>query len=244
MVRGFYTLASGMLTQDKVLETTGNNLANVGTAGFRADRMAQKSFGKMLIARIDRETTPIGEVTLMASPREEGSEFSEGSLRGTGQPLDFAVSGDGFFAVQTADGVRYTRRGSFYLDGEGFLSLKGAGRVLGTDGNPIFLGTDDVSADGRGNLTAAGRPAGSLGVFRFAGNAQLQTDGESLYRGNGARPEADPDVRQGILEGSNVDEAKELSDAIAEQRSLESCAQALKIYDEVLGKSVGQLGKV
>ncbi len=244
MVRGFYTLASGMLTQDRVLETAGNNLANSGTNGFKADRMASRTFGSMMVERIDGQRTPVGSVTLMAAPDREETDFSQGAVRQTGRALDFALGGDGFFAVRTAGGTRYTRRGAFRLDGEGYLALEGVGRVLGRDGAPIFLGTDDVSSDGQGNLLAAGRPAGSLGVFRFADNARLRADGEGLYRGDGAQPAADPDVRWECLEDSNIDSVRELTDAITAQRSLQSCAQALKIYDTVLDKTTTDLGRV
>ncbi|HAH79052.1 MAG TPA: flagellar biosynthesis protein FlgF [Ruminococcaceae bacterium] len=244
MVHGFYTLASGMLTQDRVLETAGNNLANSETNGFKADRIASKTFGSMVVQRLDGQATPIGTVTMMAAADREEPDFSQGTLRKTGRALDFALAGDGFFAVQTAGGVLYTRRGGFKLDAQGYLSLPGAGRVLGRDGAPIFLGTDDVTCDRRGNLLAAGRPAGSLGVFRFGGNAQVQDAGEGFYRGAGAQPAAAPDVRGGYLEDSNTDDAKELTDAIAAQRSLQSCAQALKLYDAALDKTTTQLGKV
>lgn len=244
MVRGFYTLASGMLTQNRMLNTISNNLANSETAGYKTDHVAAKTFGSMVVDRMDSAATPIGSVTMMTTADKAVTDFSQGSLEPTGRSLDFAISGPGFFAVQSGSGVVYTRNGSFNVDSGGYLSLNGVGRVLGSDGQPIYLGTDDVAADGSGGLTAGGRSAGSIGVYTFADDQSLKTVGEGMYSGTGAVAQKASQLVWKSVENSNTDTAKELTAAIDAQRSLQSCSQALKMYDEVLDKATTSIGNV
>ena len=244
MVRGFYTLASGMLTQNRKLDTISNNLANSETAGFKTDHVTAKTFGSMVIDRVDSRKTPIGSVTMMTTADRAVTDFSQGALEPTGRNLDFAISGQGFFAVQTGNGVVYTRNGSFNVDAGGYLSLTNVGRVLGRDGQPLYLGTDDVTADGAGNLSVGGRIAGSLGTYTFADDQALKTVGEGMYSGTGAAVVGNPQIVWKSVEDSNTDPTQELTYAIDAQRGLQSCSQALKMYDEVLDKATTDIGRV
>lgn len=238
MDRGFYTLGSGILTQNRVLGTIGNNVANADTNGFKKARQTEKTFGSMLLERIDRTRTPIGTATLMNTADEAVTDFSQGTLAQTGRKLDFAIAGDGFFAVQGDGGTVYTRNGSFNVDGDGYLVLKGQGRVLGGDGVPLRPGTDDLTADRQGNLFAQGARVGRIGVFRFADNAALRVAGEGMFRGGGARPAADPQLLWKTVEGSNVDMTGEMTRALASERQLQSCSNALNLYDQTLDQAV------
>lgn len=238
MVRGFYTLASGMLTQNRTLNTVSNNVANTETTGFKAQHTTEKTFGEMVANRLDNHSGGIGSLSLGTTVDDSVTDFSPGSLDSTGRPLDFAISGDGFFGVQTANGVSYTRNGSFNLDTQGYLVLNGVGRVLGRDGQPIHLGTDNVESDGAGNLFVGGAAAGSLGVFRFPDNAALTVVGEGFFQGAGATADPQPQVVWKTLEGSNAEMAAELTRGMEAQRGLQSCSQALKIYDTVLDKAM------
>lgn len=243
MVRGFYTLASGMLTQNRTLNTVSNNVANTETTGFKAQHVTEKTFGEMVASRLNGRSAEIGSLSLGTTVDKAVTDFTQGPLDSTGRPLDFAVSGTGFFGVQTADGVAYTRNGSFNLDTQGFLVLNGVGRVLGRDGQPIHLGTDNVTSDGAGNLFVGGAAAGSLGVFRFPDNAALTVVGEGFFRGPGAAADPQPQIVWKSLEGSNAEMAAELTRGMTAQRGLQTCSQALKIYDTVLDKAM-DLGRV
>ena len=244
MVRGFYTLASGMLTQNRMLDTISNNLANSETTGYKTDHVTAKTFGRMVIDRVDANKTPIGSVTMMTTADRAVTDFSEGSFEPTGRNLDFAISGQGFFAVQTGGGTVYTRNGSFNVDGGGYLALNGVGRVLGRNGQPIYLGTDSVTADEAGNLSVGGRVAGSIGTYAFADDQTLKTVGEGMYSGTGATVVENPQIVWKSVENSNTDPARELTAAIDAQRSLQSCSQALKMYDEVLDKATTDIGRI
>lgn len=238
MVRGFYMLGSGILTQSRVLNTISNNVANADTNGFKKSRVMTKTFGSMVIERVNGEKTPIGAATLMNAADEAVTDFSGGTVGQTDRKLDFAINGDGFFAVQGAGGTVYTRNGSFNLDENGYLVLKGQGRVLGSDGSPIRPGTDDLSSDGRGNLTAGGRSAGRLAVYRFPDNAALKTVGEGMFQGASATLAVNPNILWKSLEGSNVDMSEEMTNALSSQRELQTCSQALKMYDAALDQAV------
>lgn len=243
MVRGFYMLGSGVLTQSRVLSTISNNVANVETNGFKKAKMMERNFGRLMIERVDEKRTPIGTASLMDTADESVTDYSQGTLTSTGRTLDFAIRGDGFFAVQGDGGTVYTRNGSFNLDGDGYLVLKGQGRVLGADGNPIRPGTDDLTADGQGGLFSQGRQVGRLAVCRFPDNAALETVGEGMFAGAGAVQVANPNLLWKSVEGSNVNMTEELTNALASQRQLQSCSQALKLYDETLDQAV-ELSKV
>lgn len=243
MVRGFYQLTSGMLTQNRILNTVSNNMANTSTNGYKADKVNAKTFGSMMIDRIDSQKTPIGKVTLMTTADKTVTDFSQGSLQQTDRSLDFAIQGDGFFAVQSNDGIVYTRNGSFNLDDGGYLVLKGVGRVLGKNGHPIRLNTDNIRSDEQGNLSINGNAAGSIGVYRFNDNQTLKKIEEGMFSGTNATVEQTPKVVWRSVENSNADMAQELTSAMASQRSLQSCSQALKMYDSVLDRAT-DIGKI
>jgi flagellar basal-body rod protein FlgG len=231
-------LGSGILTQSRVLNTISNNVSNADTNGFKKSRVMPKTFGSMVIERVDRNRTPVGAASMMNTADAAVTDYSGGTISQTGRKLDFAIGGDGFFAVQGNSGTVYTRNGSFNLDEDGYLVLKGQGRVLGSDGNPIRPGTDDIAADGKGNLTADGRSIGRLAVYRFPDNAALKTVGEGMFQGNSAAPVTNPDVLWKTLESSNVNMTEEMTNALSSQRELQTCSQALKMYDSALDQAV------
>ena len=159
MTKGFYNLTSGILSQSRRLDTVANNMTNLSTSGYKAEQYTDSTFQEVLISRVGNKDksspTVIGEESYILAPSQLYVDYSQGSLEETGLTLDFAIEGDGFFAIQTAQGVEYTRSGSFSLDGEGYLCLPAHGRVLGADGQPIYLATDRIRADQAGNLYTA-----------------------------------------------------------------------------------------
>ena len=155
MFQGYYDLASNMITQNRNLNVISNNMANVSTPGYKADKLIESTFREEMIYRYDQQgKTQVGTVSRMNIADERVTNYAEGGLRETGGALDVGLTGDGFFAVQTNNGVVYTRNGSFNLDDERYLVLPGIGRVLGTDGAPIQLPTDAVGIDKQGNITS------------------------------------------------------------------------------------------
>ena len=243
MVRGFYTLGSGMLTQNRVLGAISNNIANINTNGYKKSTVTTSTFGQMVVNRVDAQKSELGDATMSNIVNTNTTIHSEGTLNSTDRALDFAISGQGFFAVQSDNGVVYTRNGSFNLDDQGYLCVKGVGRVLGQNG-PIYLGSDAVTADGQGDIAVDGRVAGKLAISDFSNYDDLSKVGEGTYSGANATLVANPQLKWKTLEGSNVDAAAEMTNAIAAQRNLQNCSQALKMYDAVLSKAVTDIGKV
>lgn len=244
MVRGFYMLGSGMLTQSRVLSGISNNLSNINTSGYKDEKVTTSTFGSMVMDRIDSAKTPIGSVTLMRTADGIKTDYSEGTLKETGRTLDFAIKGQGFFAVQGSNGTVYTRNGNFNVDDQGYLVVEPGGRVLGQNG-PIHVGTDNFTADSEGNILVNGQVADKIDVVDFADYNTLQNAGEGLFTASGQPTQVqNPSILWKTLEGSNVDAAQEMTQALSAQRNLQSCSQALQMYDNNLEKAVTEIAKV
>nr|WP_319488392.1 flagellar hook-basal body complex protein [uncultured Caproiciproducens sp.] len=245
MVRGFYALGSGMLTQSRILTGISNNLANVETTGYKKKVVTATTFGNMVINRVDSQKTPIGSMSLITVADKTNTIHSEGTLKNTERSLDFAIQGEGFFAVQGTNGTVYTRNGSFNVDQDGYLALDNVGRVMGQNG-PIQVNTDQFSADAQGNLSVDGKNVDKIAVYNFDDYNNLQIAGEGMYTSAGTAPTLvqNPSVMWKTIEGSNVNAAEEMTSALSVQRNLQTCSQALKMYDQVLSDAVTNIGKI
>ena len=165
--------------------------------------------------------------------------------------MDFAIVGDGFFAVQDPEGnVGYTRMGNFSLDDEGYLCLPGFGQVLDPQGQPIYLGTDKIRGDGQGVIyfdqppeQGGGTAIGQLGVFRFEDNEALERNDRGLFTGEGAQRSEDFEIWNKYLERSNSDMIKQMTEMITYQRALQSAAQITKMYDSLMTKATNDVGR-
>ncbi len=249
MFKGFYNLTSGMLSQNRRLDVISNNMTNISTAGYKADRYVDSTFDEYMISRIGNKdkTDPaaLGGACYILAPSQLYTNYEQGYLEPTGLPFDFAIQGDGFFAVQGSDGVAYTRNGSFSLDNEGYLYLPGEGRVLGADRQPIRLGTDQIVADANGNIYAEDHSVlhGQLGVFSFADNNQLSRNERGLFVGGQAQA-SNATIQWQHVERSNVDLVQEMVGMISTQRALQSAAQLSKMYDQLMSKASNDLGRL
>lgn len=252
MFKGFYNLTSGMLTHGRHLDVISNNMANVATAGYKADTFTATTFEDVLWSRVgnkDKSYVGIGNQSYITVPSENYTDYTTGSYDETGEPLDFAIEGNEtcYFAFNGINGRVYSRAGAFSLDNDGYLTLPGVGRVLDTEGNEIFMRTDKVHGDYYGGIyTDDNTFLGRLGVYRFPEDAQPIKDGEALFVPNGQEPEVVDDVRvlNGLLERSNVDLIQQMVRMISEQRAYQSAAQVSKMYDELMTKATGELGRM
>ncbi|MCI8795886.1 MAG: flagellar hook-basal body complex protein [Dorea sp.] len=244
MFQGYYDLTSNMITQNRNMNIISNNMTNVSTPGYKEDRLMQSTFRDEMIYRYEKEDssarTPVGVVSRMNIADERVTDYTEGGIRETGAPMDVGLTGRGFFEIQTDSGNVYTRNGSFNLDDNGYLVLPGFGRVLGTNG-PIQLTTDDIVIDKQGNITNEGgtQVFGTLRVVDFADYGQLTKVTGGVFRAN-AQPQAAQGVTvtQRYLEDSNVNMAEEMTRMMSGQRVLQSSAQLLKMYDQLMAKMV------
>jgi len=254
MFKGFYDLTSGMLTQGRRLDVISNNMTNVATAGFKTDRFTYSTFQEVMWSRTgnkNKNYTELGTQSFITAPSQLYTDFEQSSFDETYLPLDFAIEGDGFFAVETGAGRRFTRNGNFSLDDEGYLCLPAQGRVLNAQGQPIQLVnaqgqiTDKLSVDDFGGLfTETGEPLGRIGVFTFEDTAQLEKDDQGMFTAPGNGQGVFVRVHNGMLERSNVDLAQQMVEMITSQRSYQSIATVTKMYDEVMNKATTDIGRL
>ena len=244
MFQGFYNLTSGMLTQTRKLNVISNNMANVTTPGFKSDTFTQRSFQDELMYRIGNlhknDPQPIGTMNWKVVADGNVTNYSGGGFSTTVSPLDTCIIGDGFFQVKTADGMVYTRDGSFSLDDEGYLYLSGLGRVQGESGD-IKLSSDQITIDADGSIVDSdqGTIVGKLKLVDFADYvAQLTKAPGNAFTATGQTRQAQASVRQNALEDSNVDAISEMTDMMTSQRALQSAAQVLSMYDKLAAKIV------
>ncbi len=219
--------------QDRVAQ----NLANANTVGYRRDRM----FATALRERIDAEGAP-------QSSRVAGqyADDTAGSMIETGNALDLAVQGTGFFSVQDADGrVRFTRGGEFVLDAEGTVRSPQGFALLRQDGSPLTIPPSggEIAVTTAGEVTVAGSPVGRVAVVEVADPTTLTRLDGATFDASGIEAEpSESRVRQGFLEASNVDPVNELVDLMEHVRLFESQQKSLTTTDEILGAVTRDLG--
>lgn len=160
-------------------------------------------------------------------------------------PLDFAIEGDGFFAVNSANGTVYTRAGSFALDDEGYLCQPDGSRVLDPSGEEIYLGTDKIRADDIGAIyTEDGQLLGQIGLYIFDDTTQLQRTPEGYFTGNGAQNRQSASIHWKMQERSNADLVEQMTGMMTAQRAFQSAAEVSKMYDDLMGKAATSLANV
>ena len=225
MERGLYIAASGMLAEMVRQDQIANDLANSSTPGYKPDRATQRSFDQILLQNTMSGQT-VGNIGFGVQIDSIETDMSPGALRLTGDPLDFGIDGEGFFAVQTPQGVRYTRNGQFSVNAEGFLVNSMGFQVLSPNGAPI-----------RAPRTGAVDPA-DVGVFDVP---NARKEGESLFTG-AAGGQATGRVRAGTLEGSGAEPSRSMVDMIASFRAFEAGQRVIRTIDDTLQRAAGQVG--
>ncbi|HTA32579.1 MAG TPA: flagellar hook-basal body protein [Solirubrobacteraceae bacterium] len=224
---GLDIAASGMVAEQIRQDQLSNDLANAATPGFKPDETPQHSFGSILIANTEGGAA-VGSVNQGVALGKAYTNMTPGTMQETGEPLDFAIEGNGFFAVKTAQGIRYTRDGQF--------ATSAAGVLTDTNGDPVLGGKGAQIKVGAGGTV----PPGAVGVFEVPGAVK---QGENLYTGTAAGKPTGT-VRQGSLEGSGVDAAKVMVEMITSLRSFQSGQQAIQSIAGTLQEAASQVGSL
>lgn len=230
--------AASMTEMTRQQERVANNLANANTVGYKRDRL----FTQALEERIDAEGAPRSDRRVT-----QGADPQQGALQATGNPLDVALDGEGFFVTtDAATGAnRYTRAGQFTLSPDGALQTP-AGHAVEGEGGPIQIppesGPVQIAKDG--TIRAGEQQVGKLRVVRFENPLQLERLDGAAFAAAGAEPlpAETPRVIQGHLEGSNVSPVAEMTDMIEHFRTFESQQKMLQTTDQVLGRVTRDLG--
>lgn len=258
MIRGIYTAAAGMSAELAKQDVLANNLANVNTDGFKQDMAVFKTRADKTIYRVEAPGSARGGV---ASPQKMGelstgvyldaihTQFVQGTLRQTDEPLDLALEGDGYLVVEGPGGEELlTRGGSFTRNAQGVIVDPNGRPLLGKEGPLTLKGDQAVHISNEGVVRQGAKTIGALRLVRVdRPDEALEKRGDVAWSLKGQaemQPNKDAWIKQGYLEGSNVNPIRAMVEMIAVQRSYESSQKMIAAQDETLGKAVNDLGRV
>lgn len=253
MLRGLYTSYTGMLNEQYRMDIMSNNLANADTTGFKKEGSTSQAYAEVMAVKIKDLTknpnTPrrLGNMSLGVKIGESYTDFSQGSLRDTGNTYDIALGGSGFFNIEFTSkagetSTKYTRDGGFTITKEGYLVTKDGDYVLGENGRIQLSTTAGTTVfDRNGDIYQDDRLVASLKISDFEDTNYLTHYGETMWDAKEGAVEIDvedPDVRQGYLEMSNANVVKEMVNMITISRHYESNQKMLTSFDETLEKTM------
>lgn len=239
MDSGFYAACAGLAAQLQALELVANNLANLGTAGYRGQAA---TFRSLLSGGSAAASSPlnaaINDFGVLGDAR---LDLTSGALVATGNPLDLAIAGGGFFVVQSPIGLVYTRNGGFHTTPAGQLVTAQGDAVLGLQG-PITLPNGAVAVSSDGTVSVDGTVVDQLRLAEFSPNTNLRALGNALYaapEGSALVP-ASSSVSQGMVENSNVSPVEGVVQLITIQRNAEMMQRALTLFDTQFNQTAAQ----
>ena len=250
MINGMLEAARGCLKEEIRMDVISNNLANATGIGFKKDRI---SFQQYLDQTETSEPETITEEGLERDPFlvSVDVDFSEGNIQTTGNELDLAITGDGFFKIATPDGVRYTRKGNFTLDSDRNLVTQDGYSVMGKEGtinvpSNISENNTGIAISDQGLISVDGIQVGQLDIVTFDNKGVLVKEEKGLFRNDSDNPEvaisSDTSVKQGYVELSNVNVAEEMINMIHSMRAFESYQKAIKSIDDLDNTAINQVG--
>jgi flagellar basal-body rod protein FlgF len=224
------------------MDMTANNLANMTTAGFKAERLVTRELSERPAAAHDIPNE-IAFVDAWMLQRD----FSTGPMEQTGNPLDLAIEGEGFFVIQTSAGEAYTRDGRFMLDDQGQVVTRSGDLVLG-DGGPIKvdLNNGDFTISREGTLTQNNAQLGTFRTVAFDTPAALEKVGNNLWRATDEkpRPPENSHIAPGFVEGSNVNAVAELTQMIEISRAYQAVSKMISDSDQLRAASIEKLARI
>lgn len=250
------TILGSMQSDLAAMDRVAMNLANVQTPGFKRSLPLASGFA----ARIAAAAAPAGAKSGTAPPAmpaiDTNVDLSPGTLKSTGRSLDLAITGPGWFEVQTAHGPAYTRKGDFRLDGEGRLATQAADLVMGTSGSiQLASGSASIDATGRvfdpavaapGSSASAAALAGQIKLVQFDSSTPLLPVGDGIFLAEGEPnvvPEGAARLQQGFLENSNVNHTGEMVQLVQVLRHMETLQKVAVGYDDMLASTIRRLGE-
>ncbi len=244
MSGSIYKSGAGAILQQMRLEVYSNNLANVNTSGFKADQPVFR-FDQ---AEVPAETAPdVARLSPYALPLEYVTNFESGPLTTTGNPLDVAIVGNGFFEVQTPDGLQYTRNGHLSINAEGVLSTTEGWPIMG-QGGEINIDGSRVEINDSGEISVDGDVVGALKVTHFSDPTQLRKNGSTMFKPVDANVgQIDPGeyrITQGAVEASNVNAIRTMTEIIETLRVFESYQKVIQATDNATSKTVNEVGRI
>ena len=238
MNAAMYKALSGAIVQMRRLDIVSQDLANVNTAGYKGERLAFRE----ILAEPSRRGERMGGLAVV---NEQRTDLSMGALQYTGNPFDLAIEGEGFFAIQTPQGVRYTRQGTFTRSSDGTVVTPLGSPLLG-EGGPIRIEGKKMDVTPEGAVLSDGAEVDKLQIVRFANPRRLTREGNSLFRAPEEEAQADPASRvlQGNSEQANVNPIAAMVTMITVQRQFEAYERAMKTMDDVTERLISEAARV
>lgn len=255
MNRAIYPILSGALAQERRMQVFANNIANVNTAGFKQD---DQGFQAILIRRIAGPVATPGVRTIAqqivsapagpservyAAPHAVRTTFEPGRIRLTGNPLDVAIQGNGFFEVKTLQGVRYTRNGIFSLDNQRRLVTNTGYPVMGAKGE-IKIPPGTLQINNIGAIQVDGQSVGTIKVVDFPDKEMPHKYTEGLFAGDKGNVVQNPSLQSGHIEESNVNSLGEMVKMIQGMRTYESAQKLIQTIDRMAEVAIQDVGRV
>ncbi len=246
MDSGIYAAYTGLLARTQALDIAANNLANAGTAGFRAQR---DYFSGVLAGSVDKNPETASQVGQSVNGfgvlGGNRLDLGQGEIRATGNPLDLALEGQGFFAIKTTNGIRYTRDGAFSRSASGVLQTAQGEPVLDPNQKPITVptGTIYVSPDGSISVSTSDGSVivGRVGAFDFTEKSVLTAEGANRFSATGAKTvPASASIEQGAVEGANEDAVHGTMQLVLVQRQAEMMQKALSVFNNDFDKTASE----
>jgi flagellar basal-body rod protein FlgG len=251
-----YLAAAGALACEKRLQIISNNLANANTVGFKMDQGYFKQFdpNDPALSTVQNSTGTGSQADLFWNNFNVYTDHSSGPLKMTGNDFDLALEGDGFFCIQTPDGIQYTRKGDFTLNAEGVLVTRNGFPVLGEGGEITVKSNENpnqyaqFAVDEQGNVSVDGQQLDTLRIVKIAELSRLTKAGDTLFKppaaGAGEGRAENFRVSQGFIELSNVEVVKMMTEMIEVLRGYESYQKVIQASDESNPKAINDVGKL
>lgn len=232
------TLATGLISHEtRRVETAAQNIANVATPGYKRAIAFEEVLASGRANGIASSTTPL-------PPSAIATDFSAGKLIHTGNPLDFSITGPGFFEVTTSSGPAYTRLGSFQRDADGRLVTAQGAALQAAGGGDVVVRSNNWHVERDGTLVDDGNPSTAIRIATFADPAKLTRGEGGLFHANGAQPVdiEQPRIVQGFVESSNVSVGHDMMRMMEAMRRVESGQKLVHAYDDMVGTVLQRLG--
>ncbi|MBF0505279.1 MAG: flagellar hook-basal body protein [Nitrospirae bacterium] len=241
MYKGIYVAMTGAMLRDQELDNVANNLANANTTGYKRTSFSARLY-PLLEGKTSQPNAIYPDSSAMTSYGQYSMDTTQGEVRETRNPLDLALVGDGYFAVQSKDKTYYTRNGSFSLSKESFLVDASGQQILNTSNKPIYITGSTIQITGDGTIFADGNEAGKLKLVKLD-PASIQHIGSSMLSGTETGA-SDAKIHQGSLEMSNVNPIKEMVGIINASRNFEAAQTVIKNFDTLAEKTVTEIARV
>lgn len=236
MDSGSYAACTALVARTQQLDAIANNLANASTVGYRAQHVVFSS----VLADAGGDGSPLDQaINHYGIVSGTSLDTTQGALQKTGNDLDVAISGTGYFVVQTANGEVYSRNGSFQVSGNGELVTQTGDPVLGDGGSPVKMAPGRVSISSDGTVSTNGAVTGKIKLVEFPAGTTLTTMGNTYYSAppDTAEEATSTSVRQGFLESSNVNPIMGMVELVTAQRSAEMMQRALAMFNTEIDKT-------